>query len=449
MRSLSSGDTLPASLLPFCVLEHHCVNFDSFEAYIGTLNPPYMFGQVDGHYLSQYPIVTPLMVTPFYAITYIMLKFSQCPIDMLNPSFQFIVSLMEKLSASSIASLSGIFVYLATRDITTKKIGIISAIIYSFGTETWAISSQALWQHGMVELLLAIMIYITIKNEFHETKLNYILLGLLSGLYIFNRPSDSVLVLPVILYVFLRMNRKNIMWYFASAFISGSFFLFYNIHYFDNFFGGYSILASGMTLNREFFPHFIGLLFSPSRGLFVYTPVVLFSVLGYFKIKDLSNKKLKFTFYAFGLACILDVAIYSIFSIWWAGWCYGPRFLTGILPVLVLYLGLYLNNTSKKANNYLKLFKFGLVGLFIIWSLLVQFVGAFYYPMGCWDCNPNIDKNPQRLWDWNDTQIMRTFHAGPYNSLISINSFQNILISLCRSSSYNMNFYIRLYKPFI
>jgi hypothetical protein len=421
LRSIPTGDTIPASLLPFCVLEHHCVNFDGFGAYIGKIGVPYMFGQVDGHYLSQYPIVTPLIVTPFYSVIYVILKLFQCPIDMLNSSFQFIVILMEKLSASAIASLSGIFVYLATRDLTTRKIGLISASIYGFGTNTWTISSQALWQHGMVELLLAAMIYITIKNEFLESKLNYIFLGLFSGLYIFNRPSDSILVLPIILYVFLKMNQKNTMWYLTSVLISSSPFLFYNIHYFGSIFGGYSGLTYAMKLNWEVFPHFVGLLFSPNRGLFIYTPVVLFSVFGYLKIKDISNEKLKFTFYAFGLACLLEVIVYSIFSIWWAGWSYGPRFLIVLLPVLAIYFGLYLNDASKKANNYSKLLKFVFIGLLIVWSLFVQFVGAFYYPMGNWDGSPNVDENPEKLWDWNDTQIMRSFHAGPYNPLILIN----------------------------
>ncbi|PAV12994.1 hypothetical protein ASJ81_04510 [Methanosarcina spelaei] len=414
MRSIISGDTLPTSLLPFCILEHHCVNLDSFGAYIETINNPYMFRQIDGHYLSQYPIVTPLIIAPLYLVTYILLKISSCPIDMFNPGFQSIVLLMEKLSASSIASLSCIFVYLSTKNLTNKKIGIISALIYGFGTDTWTISSQALWQHGTVELLLAAMIYITIKNELLENKLNYIFLGFLSGLYILNRPSDSILALPVILYIFLKMNKENIKWFFALVIISGSFLLIYNIYYFGNFLGGYSNLSDGMKLNSEVLSRLVGLLFSPSRGLFTYTPVFLFSVFGYLTIKDLPNEKLRFLLYALGLACILEIMVYSIFFWWWGGHCYGPRYLTGILPVLAIYLGLYMNKVSKKRNKYSKYLIFGLIGIFIIWSLFVQLVGAFYYPMGNWDSKPNVDENPQRLWDWNDTQIMRSFHAGPY-----------------------------------
>jgi len=60
----------------------------------------------------------------------------------------------------------------------------------------------------------------------------------------------------------------------------------------------------------------------------------------------------------------------------------------------------------------------------------VQFIGAFYYPNGDWDGNPNVDHHPEKLWDWSDTQIIRTFSAG----MISPGNFLRIskIISLVR-----------------
>jgi len=193
----------------------------------------------------------------------------------------------------------------------------------------------------------------------------------------------------------------------------------------------------------EVLSRLVGLLFSPSRGLFIYTPVFLFSVFGYLTIKDLPNEKLRFLLYALGLACILEIMVYSIFFWWWGGHCYGPRYLTGILPVLALYLGLYMNKVANEKNKYSKFLIFGLIGIFIIWSLFVQFVGAFYYPMGNWDSKPNVDENPQRLWDWNDTQIMRSFHAGPYDYdsrwiLLLHHGFGNIYNKITKISLLNL-----------
>jgi hypothetical protein len=43
----------------------------------------------------------------------------------------------------------------------------------------------------------------------------------------------------------------------------------------------------------------------------------------------------------------------------------------------------------------------------------VQIVGAFYYPRGEWDAKPiSVDLRPDRIWNWSDSQIMRSWTAG-------------------------------------
>ena len=55
-----------------------------------------------------------------------------------------------------------------------------------------------------------------------------------------------------------------------------------------------------------------------------------------------------------------------------------------------------------------------LIALLFVWSIFVQAVGAFCYPNGNWDDTPqSVDQYPERLWNWNDTQIGRSFHSGP------------------------------------
>jgi hypothetical protein len=63
----------------------------------------------------------------------------------------------------------------------------------------------------------------------------------------------------------------------------------------------------------------------------------------------------------------------------------------------------------------------------LAWSVFAQIVGAFYYPGGNWDGDPNIDQHPERLWDFEDTQITRAIKAGPAPPVIILN-----LISLAK-----------------
>src|SRR6185503_16257358 len=75
-------------------------------------------------------------------------------------------------------------------------------------------------------------------------------------------------------------------------------------------------------------------LISPARGLLVFTPVFLFSIV------SLANRSwtspLAPWLTALTLAHFLLVSFFTTF--WWAGHAYGPRYLSDIIPILVLGL---------------------------------------------------------------------------------------------------------------
>jgi len=413
-RSIGSGDTIPASILPFNILENHNLYLDNYTTYYQNINFTYFLAEERGHHISAYPIVTPILITPLYTIPYAIMKIIDYPIDIFNPGFRLIVMFMEKLSASIIASVSCIFVFLTVKELTNHKNAILCAIIFAIATNTWTISSQGLWQHGTVELLLSMVVYIIIINEKNKNIKNIFYIGFISGLFIFNRLADIILLLPIFFYI-LKLNQKNIfLYYFCFMMLSSAPFILYNFYYFENLFGGYGYLLSYFSFNSKTAITFIGLLMSPSRGLFVYTPIIFLSLFGFLKIGKIQNKNIKLFLFIFGPCVILQILLYSCFRVWWAGWSYGPRFLTGMLPILIIFLSLHLDEyINFNRLDTKKVLSISLILVLLLSSIFVQIVGVFYYPNGGWDGNPNIDLHPERLWDWKDTQIMRTFHAGP------------------------------------
>lgn len=427
-RSIGCGDTAPASLLPFSILENSNLYLDQFFPYFQNMwHPPYFVMDVRGHYLSIYPIVIPILITPLYIPIYLLLKLNHYPMDMLNPGFILIVSLMEKLIASLIASISAIFIYLSLKELINRRIALVVTLIFAFATNTWTISSQGLWQHGLVELLLAASIYLVIINEKNQSNNNIIILGLLSALFIFNRPPESILLLPMIHYI-LRLSDKKILFYFTSMALSSLPFVYYNLYYFGNMFGGYNSVLNLFSFDITSVSRFLGLLISPSRGLIVYTPILILSIFGYFRISEIPNARIKNFLKLFVPSILLQIIIYSSFTIWWAGWSYGPRFLTGILPIMIIYLGLYLNymiiNKNINTKTYTYLF---IISMLLFYSFFVQFVGAFFYPNGNWDGVPeSVDTNPDRVWEIYDTQIARSFSAGIIAPKNPLNSLQYI-----------------------
>ena len=409
---MGEGDTVPASLLPFSILENHNLYLDQFSSYYETnFERAYWVEVVDGHYLSIYPIVTPVLLSPLYILPFLLMKWIHIPVDLFNPGFALIVKIMEKLSASLIASVSVIFVFLSVRELINKRIAIIVALIFAFATNTWTISSQGLWQHGLVELFLAMSIYLVLINEKQASNKIIICLGFISGLFVFNRPVDSILLISIIYYIF-ELRDRRIAYYFCAMFISGVPFLLYNLHYFGNLFGGMNILLGLFDGHSGLIMPFMGLLISPSRGLFVYTPIMLFSILGYSRIFQLTNSRIRNFLFVLGISILALIIVYASFGMWWAGWSYGPRFLTGMLPALAMFLGLYIKDIGFDIRPRKNLLVICIFSILLVWSIFAQFVGAFYYTSGGWNANPNVDLHPERVWDWKDNQIMWSFRAG-------------------------------------
>jgi hypothetical protein len=136
------------------------------------------------------------------------------------------------------------------------------------------------------------------------------------------------------------------------------------------------------------------------------------------QIKNMNRMINKFLL-NFGYVILIQILIYSTFSYWHGLASYGPRFLTDILPVLVIFLGIYLDHSDFAMANKRNWFIIGVLSVLLVWSIFVQVVGTFYYPNGGWEGDlrnhegklyANLD---EKLWDWKDTQITRSFNAGP------------------------------------
>lgn len=363
-----TNDTIPSQLLPYYLLHDHTIYLDGATAYINDYYYSYRFIDVgDGHVASLFPVVTPVLITPLYII----------PVLILNiPMTDMTLLIMGKYCASLISALAGIFVYLACRQLTTRKIALLTVVIFAFGTSTWSISSQSLYAHGMVELLLAIMIYLTVRNEREFSLTNIIGLGICSGLFIFNRPSDSFLILPFVLYL-LVYYRSHLKYYLVSGIIAGAPFLVYNLVLFHNLLGGYSLVAPRMVWGFSTVTNFIGLLIAPNKGLLVFSPVLILSVFGFWFMQYEHKKPLYRVFFWSMGAIVLNLVVYALFDDWIGGRVYGPRYLTGILPFLAVGVCIFLDNLHKKPVHNLK--KMAIVVLIVV-SISVQFIGAFYYP---------------------------------------------------------------------
>ena len=399
-----SGDVFPAVYLPISLIVKRTIYFDSLNIVSG-LNPnlAYAFPLVNGHYVSLFPIVTPVLITPVYLVSYMLYTVFQIPFDTTS------IMILAKTSATIIATLSCVFIYLTAKELFSKKTALITVLIYAFATSTWSVSSQALWQHGTVELLLILMIYLVIRNEREPSRNTIIFLGLLTGLFLFNRPPDAVLLLPIIGYV-VWYERQNLPVYAISAVVTGLPFLVYNLSIFGNVFGGYKQNLVLFIFSFDCIRNFAGLLIAPNVGQLIFSPVLILSVFGYLKINSIPSERIRQVLSVFGPVIVLEILVYSFFGGWDSSvaYSYGQRFLTGFVPVLTIFIGIVVNEyfiAGPKSSRTQAVQT--VIILLVVVSVIIQAIGVFLYPL-----YPDRSSNSERTWDWNHSIIIECYEYG-------------------------------------
>ena len=152
-----------------------------------------------------------------------------------------------------------------------------------------------------------------------------------------------------------------------------------------------------------------GLLLSPSRGLFVYEPYMLFAIVAAVVLRpkrDPTEQRLLSLAYAWAATAIL----YATYAEWWGGRVFGPRFLDDLAPVLFVLLAWGIGHGLLARLPVRILF-----WISAAWSLVIFQAAAFVYDQNTWDLNPtNINVDPSRLLDWSsDPQWLFVLRSVP------------------------------------
>jgi hypothetical protein len=265
----------------------------------------------------------------------------------------------------------------------------------------------------MSELLLCLILYLIIRDHKVGHAWHFMALGILSALLVFNRPTNGLLLIPVLYYV-LRSKPREILAYAIPAAAFALPFLAYNMYFFGSPFGGYSGLGASLALDSMMPYRLAGLLISPSRGLLIYTPIALLALFGLYYVKNLKVPKLRHVLYLYALAALGTIFTYSTFAMWWGGGCYGPRFFTDIMPIIVLFVVLLVSQVMVWPNGDKKKAVLAVIVVLAAWSIAVQAIGAYLYPAYGfqWGHGQMITVEDQsKLWDWSDTQLSESLNG--------------------------------------
>lgn len=394
-----SGDVTPAEILPVAILRYGEINFDRFAPDITNPENMYAFVPIGGHYYSIFPIVTPVLMIPLYLVPWTLVSLWQVPVDIA------LISALARFASAVVAALSVVLVFLSARTLFSGKAALLTTVAYAFGTATWAISSQAPWQQGMIELLLAAILFLLIQGEAEAGTPRLVPLGILSGLLVMARPPDALLILPVILYV-LWYHRQKLPVFLTAGLLAALPFLLYNLAIFGSPLGGYEKTAAFMGLSPLIPIRFLGYLVAPNIGFFVFSPVLILGLAGYFRTGGIANPRVQKVLVVYGPVLLFTLLVYSFYP-GWAGAAYGPRYLTGLLPVYILYLGLLLEDILRSPREGIGKAVLPAFAILLAISILVQAIGVFCYPY-----IRDVSMDEKRVWDAGDLLILRSYHDG-------------------------------------
>ena len=190
------------------------------------------------------------------------------------------------------------------------------------------------------------------------------------------------------------------------AAVPALFLMWYNHYYFGSIFVSGQLIygpvcalikrGTSYIWSTPFFEGLSGLMLSPSRGLLVYSPLFIFSLIGIIytwrKRDNLLQKYLS-------IVSLLLIVIACKWFSWWGGHTFGYRPIVDIVPFLCIFL----IPIFERINSN-KILKFTFVTL-VLFSFCIQLIGAFLYNDE-WNSSPDVDHNQERLWSWTDSQFI-------------------------------------------
>lgn len=312
------------------------------------------------------------------------------------------------LTASLLIAFATLFIFLSARRFVAPIPAFLVALAFGLGSCAWPISSQALWQHPANTFFLCLGAYFLFGISVREYYAAYC--GAALGMAVLCRPTSAVIVVCVGAYL-LWVNRRGFVAFVLGGMPFAVMLAAYNGYYFGNILEfGQTITSKNIALattgyddlwQSPVWESLPGLFISPSRGLVFFSPVLLFGVVGaVIAWRDSRFRPL----IPLQVATVLLILVASMWYDWWGGSTYGYRSIVDTVPFFALLMMPVIEWVV--ASRRMRV----LFGALLVWSITVQFIGAYSYSVTGWTeqwWNETRDNNPDKdsLWQWTRPQI--------------------------------------------
>lgn len=358
--------------------------------------------KVGEHWYNYYPVAVPVLASPLIAVisgvTWTIAKvFPGAAAKAPHPVISAFLSndliggraIVELLCAALIGAAGVWVMYAIFARLLPARWATGLTLLFAFGGPQWSTASRNLMQHGLSILLLSIAIYLAVLALERPRAVAWASVPLALAFLV--RPSNFIAVAVFTLYIAIHYRRELLRYVLFAAPIAVIFFA-YNLTVLGRVFPKYFVTSPGR------YPALLGFaanLVSPSRGLLVYLPVVVFAIAGVWL-----GWRRKWLFPAAPYLAAIPVAHMFLIAPLWAGHCFGPRYFADMTPFFFLFL---IPLAGRLRGPALVAF----VAL-ALWGVFVNFRGATSVAAQEWSAVPvSVDEATWRIWDWTDPQFLR------------------------------------------
>ncbi|MFO7670235.1 MAG: hypothetical protein R6W31_11290 [Bacteroidales bacterium] len=302
----------------------------------------------DGGYVMKYTMGLAILYSPFFFIGHIIAELSAYAADGFSAPYQYSIFFGSIIySMLAVIVLSRVLMHFFT-----ERISAIILIIMVFSTNYIihiTMSGQNANAYNYLFLAYALILWFTILwHETHQLK-HMVFLSIACGMTILSRPSEVVcLAIPVLWGVaskktlvqkiqLLLKNYYQVLIFAGILALIGSFqFIYWKIQtgkFLYNSYGGNP--GEGFEFLT---PYLSKVLFSFRKGWLIYTPVMVFAIMGFLVM----FRRNRAVFFALGAYLILNLYIVSSWSNWWYTQSFSQRAMIASYPVMAISLGYFL-----------------------------------------------------------------------------------------------------------
>jgi hypothetical protein len=306
------------------------------------------------------------------------------------------------LAALWTAALAAIL-FLAARTLLAPGPSLWITLAAALGSPLWSTASRSLWTHTAATLLQGAVVLVLLRSARTDRPPPPVLLGTLLAWGFFCRPTGAIPALAVALWVMVEYRQRLPVLLATGGAWAAAFF-------------AWSASTYGHVLPPYYQPGLhvfaimpgalLGNLVSPARGLLVYSPWIAALGVG----ATLYGPRLAHRSLALLAGAVIGLhwLFVSSHAPWWAGWGFGPRLMTDVIPWIVL-IAIEVVHVAPTPRPTARALLVGLLGV----SVALHGVGAFSRGAVEWNDGQEEAEFEDRLWDWADPPFLRVSARRP------------------------------------